>query len=70
MNYKEILKEIKPKESEIKKVHEIAKDAISYINKIAKEEDINVEAKLVGSIAKGTWLSGSSDIDIFINFSL
>ena len=28
MNYKEILKEIKPKESEINKVHEIAKDAI------------------------------------------
>ncbi|WP_394325483.1 nucleotidyltransferase domain-containing protein [Methanobrevibacter arboriphilus] len=31
---------------------------------------MNVESKLVGSIAKGTWLSGSSDIDIFINFSL
>ncbi len=70
MDYKKILKEIKPTELEIEKVHEIARDAINYINNKSKEENIDVEAKLVGSIAKGTWLSGSSDIDIFINFQL
>jgi tRNA nucleotidyltransferase (CCA-adding enzyme) len=68
MNYKEILKEIKPKDSEIKKVQKIAEKSINYINKIAKEEEIEVEAILVGSIAKDTWLAGNSDIDIFINF--
>ncbi|RBQ24339.1 CCA-adding enzyme [Candidatus Methanobinarius endosymbioticus] len=70
MNYKEILNEIKPTDPEIREVHEIADKSINYINKIAKKENINVEAILVGSIAKGTWLSGNSDIDIFINFPL
>ncbi len=70
MNYKEILKEIKPTEKEADLVHKIATEAIDCINNIAKKENIEVEAVLVGSIAKGTWLSGSSDIDIFINFPL
>lgn len=70
MNYKKVLKEIKPTKEESKIVHKIASEAIDYINKIAKKEDIEIEAKLVGSIAKDTWLSGSSDIDIFICFPL
>lgn len=70
MNYEKILNEIKPTDSEVKEVHEIADKSIEYINRIAKEENIDVETILVGSIAKETWLSGSSDIDIFINFPL
>ncbi|MBZ9571501.1 CCA tRNA nucleotidyltransferase [Methanobrevibacter sp. TMH8] len=70
MNYKEILKEIKPTKEESEIVHKIATESITCIDNIAKRENINVETLLVGSIAKETWLSGSSDIDIFINFQL
>ena len=70
MDYKEILKEIKPSIAEREKVRKIAKEAIDYINKKSKKENIGVEAILVGSVAKDTWLSGKADIDIFINFSL
>lgn len=70
MNYANILKEIKPTKEEIAKVHNIANNVLETIDKIAKEENISVQPSLVGSIAKGTWLSGSSDIDIFINFPL
>ena len=70
MNYREILKEIKPSKEESTLVHKIANEAIDYINKIAKEENIKAETILVGSIAKDTWLSGNSDIDIFIIFPL
>lgn len=70
MNYKEILKEIKPTKEESEIVHKIATESITCIDNIAKKENINVETLLVGSIAKETWLSGSSDIDIFINFQL
>lgn len=70
MNYREILKEIKPSKSERETVHKIAKEAIDYINKKSEKENIDVEAILVGSVAKDTWLSGKADIDIFINFPL
>jgi len=70
MNYEKILAEIKPTKKESEIVHKIATEAINYINKIAKKEDINVETSLVGSIAKDTWLSGNSDIDIFMCFPL
>lgn len=61
MNYKEILKEIKPTKEESTLVHKIATEAIDCINNIVKKEDIEIKAILVGSIAKDTWLSGSSE---------
>ena len=70
MNYEKILTEIKPTNEESEIVHEIATEAIDYIDKISKKEDINVKTILVGSIAKDTWLSGNSDIDIFMCFPL
>lgn len=70
MSYRSILNEIKPSNTEKKKVHKIANDAIDFINEKCKKENINAKAILVGSVAKDTWLSGKADIDIFINFSL
>lgn len=61
MNYRKILNEIKPTKEESETVHKIATDAINCINNIAKRENINIEPLLVGSIAKGTWLSGNSE---------
>lgn len=70
MKYREILDEIKPKKSEKEKIETLCKTLIDNINDIAKKENIPVEATLVGSVAKGTWLSGKADIDIFLPFPL
>ncbi|WP_409199425.1 CCA tRNA nucleotidyltransferase [Methanobrevibacter sp. DSM 116169] len=70
MKYDNILKEIKPKKEEINKCLKIANELIDFLNDSAKKEGINAEAFLVGSVAKETFLSGKSDIDIFISFPL
>ncbi|SFL76504.1 tRNA nucleotidyltransferase (CCA-adding enzyme) [Methanobrevibacter olleyae] len=68
MNYELILKDLKPSQEEIDAVNKTTKKVINFINKTCKDEGINAEAKAVGSVAKNTWLSGKSDIDIFISF--
>ena len=70
MNYEEILNELKPSQEEIDSVNETTDKVINFINKTCREENIPAEAVAVGSVAKNTWLSGKSDIDIFIRFPL
>jgi tRNA nucleotidyltransferase (CCA-adding enzyme) len=69
-NFDEILKDIKPTYAENEKVLQLSGKSINIINRTAREEKIPGEAVLVGSVAKGTWLSGKADIDIFIKFPL
>ena len=68
MNYELILKDLKPRQEEIDAVKEVTEKVIDFINKTCEEEGIDAEAHAVGSVAKNTWLSGKSDIDIFISF--
>lgn len=70
IDYGKILREFKPSENEIKIVKSLSNCLIEFINKLARKENINAEAVLVGSVAKGTWLSGKADIDLFIKFPL
>ncbi|MBM4241207.1 MAG: CCA tRNA nucleotidyltransferase [Euryarchaeota archaeon] len=70
INFKNILKEIKPKENENSEIQILSSKLIKTINEIAKEDNVNAEAVMVGSVAKCTWLSGKADIDIFIKFPL
>ncbi|MGL4669891.1 MAG: CCA tRNA nucleotidyltransferase [Methanobacteriaceae archaeon] len=70
LDYQDILKDFKPTEAENKKVRDLANRLIEALDNIAKRENIDCKAKLVGSVAKGTWLLGKADIDIFIQFSL
>lgn len=70
IDFKDVLKVIKPTEEENEKVKSLSNKLINTIDDIAKEHDIGAEAVLVGSVAKGTWLSGKADIDIFIKFPL
>ncbi|MBT3323532.1 CCA tRNA nucleotidyltransferase [archaeon] len=59
---KEVLKEIKPsKKNEL----ELRKVANKIINSIKIK---NVKSVLGGSSAKGTWLKGNHDIDIYVKF--
>jgi tRNA nucleotidyltransferase (CCA-adding enzyme) len=70
MDFDIILTTIKPTINEKEKVESLADSMIDYINQNASEEGIPVEALLVGSVAKKTWLSGKADIDIFLHFPL
>ncbi len=69
IDYKKILKEIKPSESEINNVKSLSNNLINILNKLAMDENINAEVVLVGSVAKNTWF-GKADIDLFIKFPL
>lgn len=43
-----------------------AEAILSRIERLAREKGYNFKALLVGSAARGTWLSGDHDLDIFI----
>ncbi|ADC46838.1 tRNA nucleotidyltransferase Cca [Methanobrevibacter ruminantium M1] len=70
MNYEFILNDLRPSQEEIDAVNKTTEKVISFLNKTCKEENIPAQAFAVGSVAKNTWLSGKSDIDIFIRFPL
>jgi len=59
-----VLKKIKPVATS-KIVEEVLKD----INDSLKEHNLRAEAILGGSVAKGTYLKGKSDVDIFVKFN-
>lgn len=70
MDYKPILDEIKPTLEEANEVNELSSKLLDFLNDKCHLDNINAEAVLVGSVAKGTYLRGKSDIDIFISFPL
>ncbi|MHC1566920.1 MAG: CCA tRNA nucleotidyltransferase [Candidatus Syntropharchaeia archaeon] len=63
-----VLERIKPKEEEKKKILEVASSIVDILNETARKLGIDVEGELVGSVARGTWISGENDIDIFMKF--
>jgi tRNA nucleotidyltransferase (CCA-adding enzyme) len=69
MDYQKILSHIRPKSSEVKNILSLSNHLIGIINETATKKSINAHAVLVGSVAKGTWISGKADIDIFIKFT-
>jgi len=70
LNYNTILKGIKPSKQEQERVMKLSECLVETINKTASDLGIDAEAVLVGSVSKGTWLSGNADIDILIKFPL
>ena len=65
-----ILKQIEPSKEEKIKVNDLSRQLIKILNQMAHEKGIKAEAVLLGSVAKGTWLAGKGDIDIFIKFPI
>lgn len=61
----EVLKRIKPDEGEVRSVHSAVEEIMTFLRDVIGEEDI--EVRLVGSVAKGTFLKGP-DIDVFLLF--
>ncbi|MCQ1536196.1 CCA tRNA nucleotidyltransferase [Methanosarcina sp. KYL-1] len=64
-----VLEKIKPTEAERKKLLAVQEELASEVNEAARKLGVpGVFAKMVGSAARGTWLSGTHDIDVFISF--
>ena len=65
----EVLERIKPSEAEKKKLLEIQEELTSEVKAAADKLGVSgVLVKMVGSAARGTWLSGTHDIDVFMSF--
>lgn len=64
--FEEVLKEITPSVEEEKKLKETASWICSLVEEKANEFGFEAKARLVGSSARGTWISGERDIDVFI----
>ncbi|MFC1730504.1 CCA tRNA nucleotidyltransferase [candidate division KSB1 bacterium] len=64
---KEVLKEISPDRPKVRKETD---KAIKKLNSALKKHKINAKAVAGGSVAKGTFLKGDHDCDIFVKFNL
>ena len=65
---KEVIERISPKEEEKRELKAVAELIIDKINIKASELGIESHAISVGSTARNTWVSGETDIDIFLMF--
>ena len=65
---KEVLRKITPSFAERRKLNRIVLELLDKIEKEIKKENIKAVPKLVGSVAKDTYLRDSVDIDIFLLF--
>jgi tRNA nucleotidyltransferase (CCA-adding enzyme) len=64
-----VLARIKPDADEHRKMQEVVDHIFALIKQVVSKKDLSgVEAVLVGSAARGTWISGEHDLDIFISF--
>ena len=61
-------KEFLPSEKEVDRMESVFGAVVEKIQKKASRLRINVEIKPGGSFSKNTWISGQSDIDIFVVF--
>ncbi|HIH75242.1 MAG TPA: CCA tRNA nucleotidyltransferase [Methanosarcina sp.] len=64
-----VLEKIKPTEAERKKLTAVQEELASEVKAAADKLHVpDICVKMVGSAARGTWLSGTHDIDVFISF--
>lgn len=58
-----------PTKTEEQKINSLAKNIIKTVNVKLKKSKVNAKLIIGGSVAKGTWLPGISDIDFFMQFN-
>lgn len=64
-----VLEKIKPTEAERKELMAIQEELAVEVKAAAEKLCVpDIFVKMVGSAARGTWLSGTHDIDVFISF--
>ncbi len=65
-----MLSKVRPGLSDKKRIVETSAFIIARIENLARERGLSLQAMLVGSAARGTWLSGDHDLDIFLGVPL
>lgn len=64
-----VLEKIKPTEAERNKLMAVQEELAAEVKAAAEKLCVpDIFVKMVGSAARGTWLSGTHDIDVFISF--
>ncbi|AFC99532.1 tRNA adenylyltransferase (CCA-adding enzyme) [Methanocella conradii HZ254] len=64
----EALARVRPSEEEERHMKAVAREVIEKVDAEARKSGLDVYAIHVGSTARGTWLRGKKDIDIFLMF--
>lgn len=68
INYDRIIKEISPSSEDVTSLNSVVSSVTSLILDAAKKNNIDLEVVPGGSTAKGTFLKGNFDVDIFVRF--
>lgn len=63
-----VLKKIKPREEERRELSRAAEGILERVRVEAGKTGLDVRGILVGSSARGTWVSGEHDLDVFLTF--
>lgn len=63
-----VLKKVKPQKGDQEELGKVAEKLLEKAGEIIEDAGLDVAPKLVGSAARGTWLKGEKDIDIFLLF--
>jgi len=64
----QVLRMVTPRPSERKRILDLAESIMLKVSKELAASGVEASARLDGSVAKDTWLSGEADLDIFIQF--
>ncbi|MEM2276735.1 MAG: nucleotidyltransferase domain-containing protein, partial [Thermoproteota archaeon] len=65
----EVLLKIRPSLVESEKLMQLANELLEAVKKISSNYEGIIDARLEGSVAKGTWIRGREEVDIFVQFS-
>ncbi len=61
-----VLEKVVPSEDEVRRIKNLAKKIKSKLERILRDIGIQAFVEIEGSVAKGTWISGHVDFDVFI----
>lgn len=64
----DVLEKVKPNKKKRERLKELSERLIEKAKEESKKLEISVKPELVGSAARGTWLSDEQDIDLFLLF--
>ncbi|MCS7136109.1 MAG: CCA tRNA nucleotidyltransferase [Nitrososphaerota archaeon] len=64
----EVLQKIKPSLVESEKLMRLANELLNTVKNVSSNYKGIVDVRLEGSVAKGTWIKGREEIDVFVQF--
>ncbi len=64
----EVLHALRPDGAERKRIMGLAEELMRRLGEEVRRSGFDIEVRLEGSVAKGTWIKGEADLDIFLRF--